>query len=370
MHKFIFSIILSVIITACSGGGGGSGGNNSGGTTIVTPVISGTVATGAAFVGVVNTYGSKGGSIENTAIDASGHYSVTVSNLTAPYLLCAVPNDPVQATLCSWAASAPGTVNITAMTSLALYYANGEQDPASLVNTWQTNFQTVSDNLPDAQAVVNANFVGVFYAIDPALDIDFTTYDFFTSPFSIGDAYDQILELLDVDLGSQPPVITVNNVAFPFDPNIDTSNIDIGGIGTNPSGLGGLTISGLDTPAIGTGFLPAISGTSMVQDKVAVAWENLDATGFLTVQSEAGQIAYLIYTYGDIVQGSVAIPVDSYINLVDCSGVVNDNCNSIQLDTNAKTLTLNNVQLSVPLDVGVPNQATGPIEFSGLLHWK
>jgi hypothetical protein len=377
MYKFIVSVFLSLAMLGCSGGGGGDGagdiidpGTGTGGTPVVDPVISGTVATGGAFVGAVNAYGSNGGSVMNTPIDASGNYSVTVGELTPPYLLCATPDNPVLATLCSWASEA-GITNITQMTTLALYYANNEQDPASLVNSWPASYQTVSGNLPNAQAVVNANFISIFYAVDLALNIDFSTYDFFTSRFSIGDTYDQILALLDVDLSSNPPIISVNNAPFVFDPNIDISGINIGATpGGGLIGLGGLTISGLDTPVIGTSFIPEISGVSVIPGKVAAIWQNLDATGLLSVQSDKGQIAYLIYVYGDIVQGSVAIPVESYVNLIACTGVVSDDCNNVILDTDKKTLTLNNVQLNVPLEVGITNLATGSITMNGVLSWE
>ncbi len=254
MYKIISTIFLLLLITGC---GGGSSEPAAGGGGDPAPTVSGTAATGAALVGVVNVYGSNGGSKLNVVIDAVGNYSADVTGLTAPFFLCAVPTNNTLPSQYSWA-DGPGTTNITPMTTLTLFYANGGQNPASLVNTWQANQANVSMNLPDAQSAVNANFAGIFSAINAALNINFTTYDFFSTGFNIGDIFDQILDLLGIDLSSGTPVIMVNGAAFTFDPNIDISGINIGGSGGGSGGGTGVGVAGVNpvTPLTSSVTLP------------------------------------------------------------------------------------------------------------------
>ncbi len=263
MYKIISTIFLLLLITGCGGGGGSepaAGGGDP------APTVSGTAATGIALDGVVNVYGSSGGSVLDVPVDASGNYSADVTGLEPPFFLCAVPTNNTLPSQYSWA-DGPGTTNITPMTTLTLFYANGDQDPASLVNTWQANQASVSMNLPNAQSAVNANFIGIFSAINAALNINFTTYDFFSTGFNIGDVFDQILDLLGIDLSSGTPVITVNGAAFTFAPNIDISGINIGGSGGGSgSGVAGVNpvtplTSSVTLPNAGLGEFTIESGS-------------------------------------------------------------------------------------------------------------
>ena len=274
--KSIVLIASILILSACSGGGGGDGASTS--------IVSGTAATGIALNGVVNAYGSNGGIVTDIPIDASGNYTADVTGLTAPFFFSAIPTNNKLTAQYSWA-NGTGTANITPLTTLALFYANGDQDPATLVGAWPTQSAAVTMNLPDALAAVNANFAGIFTAINPALNIDFATYDFFSTEFTIGDKYDQILDLLSVELSSGTPVITVDGATFTFDPNIDISGVDIGGSGDN---TGGDSDGGSDDNPAGPGTVNLLGQWNYRFTLPGSYCSHLAATGTMFVESLDG----------------------------------------------------------------------------------
>ena len=361
MYKIIVAALILFSVSACSGGGSGSGSNNSDGSIPpAAPVtISGTAATGIAIDGVVNVYGSNGGSILGVPVSATGIYSVDVTGLTAPYLISAVPTNSSLPSHYSYAAN-PGTANITPMTTLALFYANGSQDPAALINTWPASKSSVVSSLPGAQATVNANFVGVFDDINTDLNIDFSTYDFFTTEFDIGDIFDQILDLLNIDLSGGTPVITIDGSVLPFDPNIDISGINIGGSAGGQGGLGTVFITGVDTSAIGSSFSPITesNSTGMI---TAIAWGNLE--GQITVAGTANRLSVITFNITKVVAGQIV----HYSYALKCALPGND-CSKLQLNMVSKQAFLNN--LVMPLSGAVNNQAAGPVTLNGTLNWN
>lgn len=344
--KFSFLIVMISLITACGGGGSSS---NGGGTL---QAVSGTAATGIAIDGNVNVYGSNGGSMLDVPVGASGDYSADVTGLTAPFFICAVPDDSNLASQYSYA-DGPGIANITPMTTLALYYANGDQDPASLISTWPVNQANVTANLPDAQAAVNANFVGVFDVINAALNIDFSTYDIFSTGFNIGDIFDQILDLLDVDLGDGTPVITIDEAPFTFDSDIDISGINIGGA------TGTLTITGADTSVIGTSFSPTVQ-TGSAGSTTALVWGDLDTQ--VTVGGSGTQLSVVTLNFSQLIGGQVKL----YSYALTCL-LPGDDCGNLQLDIANKRANFNHLQM--PLSGAANNSATGSITLNGTLNW-
>jgi len=256
--KIVYSALLCVLIAGCSGGGGG--------TTPAAPVtISGTAATGAALVGVVDVYGSNGGSIVNTQINADGTYTVDVTGLTLPLLIVAVPSNPVLPSQYS-AADGPGVTNITPLTSLTIFYANAGDDPSNLILTWQSSAASIIAAIPNSQAAVNANFVNTFSLINSALDIDFTTYDFFTTTFAIGEKIDQILDLLDVNIVGSSLSINVNGSPFLFDALINT-----GGSGGS---TGSVTFSGTGASLLPASFQPDAGSVATIGNVGIASWSS------------------------------------------------------------------------------------------------
>ncbi len=381
MYKIAFALMITVILlSACGSGSSGGGSPASGGTGGggSASTVNGTAAAGVAMVGVVNIYGANTGTVLNIPIDSNGKYSADVTGLTPPYFLCAEPTDNTLAPQYSYAAGA-GTANITPLTTLALFYANGNSNPAALINNWPSVASTIATKLPKAQAIVNANFKSVdFTMIDPTLNTDFTTYDFFTTGFNIGDIIDKILDLLGIDLSSGTPAITINNNAFLFNPTIDTSNINIGGTSGGTGNTGSITISGNDTSAIGTSFTPNFSTASGDNLTLVVAWSDFNTNADLNIEVVSGKVFSLTYVIsfgtlnGTLSNGSIT--GKSYNYSLDCINAPAV-CNKISVDTGNKKMTLNNVPLAVFNSVvgsqfGFQDAATAPITLNGSLSWK
>jgi hypothetical protein len=360
MYKLSITLFILVILSACGGGGGGGNNtpsNNS--TSNVINTVSGTAATGVSLEGIVNIYGSQGGIVASVPIDNDGHYSADVTGLTPPYLLYAEPDNAALASQYSFAAG-PGTANITPLTTLALFYAYNGSDPAPLINTWPVDANAIATNLPDAQATVNANFVNVFTVINAALNTDFTTYDYFTSSFNIGDIIDQILDLLNIDLISGTPVIKINGHAFNFDPDIDTSDINIGGSIGNSSGPGRLSITGNDASALGNSFTPTVQ-TGSAGNIVALVWGNVSTQ--ISAGGANGQLSVITFNFVRIINHRPV--VYSYGQLCEQPGI---DCSKLQLNIAGRQAHFNNLQL--PPSGAATNSASGPIILNGTLNWN
>lgn len=252
LYSRVLLLVFGAVLTSCGGGGDGSSSTST--------TVSGTAATGAAIVGTVSVYGSNGGSVPDVPIDTSGHYTADVTGLTAPYLLLAVPSDTNLAAQYSFAAG-PGTANITPMTSLVMAIANGNKNPEMLITTWQVNQAVIAMKLPAAQKTVNSNFAGVFLAIDPELNTDFSTYNIFSDELVIGDPLDRALDITDIDVSNGVPAIIINGQAFAFDSNIGTGGAG-GGTNAVGGGAGGGVAGATGTLAItgeGASQLPVTS---------------------------------------------------------------------------------------------------------------
>lgn len=358
MYKKIFSTILLLTLYACGGGGGGSSDGDDTNTGS-SDILSGTAATGIAIDGTVNVYGINGGSILDVPIDASGNYTADVTGLTPPFFLSAVPNDNSLPTQYSFA-EGPGVANITPMTTLTLYYANGDQNPSSLVDNWPANQASVTANIANTQATVNANFVGVFEAIDSALNVDFLTYDFFTSVFNIGGIYDQILDLLIIEVTNGTAVITINGEPFTFNPNIDISGIDIGGTGSGSGDFGSLTLTGADTSTIGTSYIPTIQ-TGQAGATTALVWDNVEASQ-ITVGAIGSELNVVTFNTAQLINGQLSV----YSYGLVC-GLPGNDCSNLQLDLANGEANFNN--LVMPLSGATDNAATESITLNGTLRW-
>ncbi len=355
-------LLVTTIILFLSGCGDGSNGDDD---SAVTSMLGGTAATGAAFDGVVNIYGSNGGSLRNVPINTSGNYSVDVAGLTAPYFINAVPINANLAALYSWAGG-PGITNITPFTSLAMFYANGEQPPASLVSAWPGNSINVTAALPNVKAIINANFIGVFSALDPTLNTDFTSYDIFSSELSIGDTFGQILDISEIDVSGSVPEIIINGSVFSFNPDIDISEPGTGGGGS--TGLGNLAITGVDTSVIGVSFVPTFELITVGGG----TWSGANISVLLFIDTISEQLRGMKLQYGKATldeNQNIVSTVYSYEIMCSISFSQPD-CSKISLEINDKNITLDDVEFGIDiLGGGVINNATDTIRLDGTLFW-
>ena len=291
--RFLLLVCAAVLISC---GGGGESGSSASST------VSGTAATGAAIVGTVSVYGSNGGSVLDVPIDTSGQYAAGVTGLTAPFLLLAVPSDSNLAAQYSFAAG-PGTANITPMTSLVMAIANGNQNPEMLITTWQVNQADVAMKLPAAQNTVNSNFAGVFLAIDPELNTDFSTYNIFSDELVIGDPLDRALDITDIDVSNDAPAIIINGQAFAFDSNIGTGGAG-GGTNTVGGGAGGGVAGATGTLAItgeGASQLPVTSLSFIFID----SQQTSDIDGLLWIDAQGTSVTIALNPQNQIFAVSV-----------------------------------------------------------------
>jgi hypothetical protein len=229
-HRYWFVALLAAFGMILSGCGGGNSSGN--GSNVTTSNLSGTAATGVAMAGFVYVTGANGSEI-NVAINSNGSFSADVSGMTSPFMLRAVPNDTALPVQYSYAASANVTVNVTPLTTLALFLANNQQDLAAVSGS-----QIDATALASAMAVVRSNFTAQF----TAQGLDAASYDFFASAFAAnGSGFDAVLDAVgvSVDMSAGSFAVTVDGVDFTFDPN--TGGAGGGGSGGGGSGGGGST---------------------------------------------------------------------------------------------------------------------------------
>ncbi len=129
--------------------------------------------------------------------------------------------------LYSFAAEKDITVNITPLTTLALYLAYGS-DLDALYTSWSANTDMLDDALIESQQeVINANLSALFNNFG----VDATFYDFTNVAFSTDSTgIDGVLDSLDISIdyiGDTFTVLVDGNL-YNWDPNITTTGIDIG----------------------------------------------------------------------------------------------------------------------------------------------
>lgn len=232
LSKGLSAIVLSLVLAACSDTDGPP------------EDLVGTAATGAAISGTVYAMDATGVEISK-AINADGFFRFDVRGMTAPFILKSVADNGTDPDLFSYAVGTDVTVNITPLTNLAMYIANGEADLSVLYSSWPSAFVNIIDTptttpVKDAQATVNANLSTQYtaYSLDPF------TYDFIGTRFLANStSIDALLDKMTVDL-SAGISISVVGVTMPlFETLISTVGYDIGGDSVATTGAYTLTMN-------------------------------------------------------------------------------------------------------------------------------
>jgi len=225
--KISLLIALSFILVACLDGDDSS--DNSSDESHST--ISGTAATGAPMaIASITIQGSAGSTATGTS-DNNGNYSVIVDSLTAPFIIQAVPSGGSMADAqYSYAAAVNVVANITPMTTMALFMANSNTDPATAYSNWKTT-PIDRSKIIEAQAVINANLTTYL----EAEGLDAETYDFLTTAFNADTTgIDAVLETLTFNLDFTNATLDIKEgtTAVTFIVDINTSSSNIGGTPT------------------------------------------------------------------------------------------------------------------------------------------
>ncbi|MBC7750726.1 MAG: hypothetical protein H7Z73_03270 [Candidatus Saccharibacteria bacterium] len=224
-----------------------------------TSTLTGTAATGKAFVGKVEAINKAGVKSAPVTIGADGKFTLVVPN-GAPYLLHAISpsGDPLQ-DLYSYAAAA-GNTNVTSLTTQAVLDANENKPLAALVNSWAT--ATLNDAKIIASAKkVTANLQSIFTAKGLT---DVTKINPFTYSFTAGSGVglDGVMDQIKFNYNCSATACSYDvkngESTFGWSATIDTSGItiDLKNVNSNgtPIATGSYTleivttISGITTP--------------------------------------------------------------------------------------------------------------------------
>lgn len=206
------ALAACMALAACGGGGGG--GNPPPAPTPASVDLTGTVASGAAFVDAVVTIYDKTGTLVGTSdpVGTSGTYAVTLaSGAQAPLVLVASRTSATSgevSTLVSVARQAvSGIVNVTPVTTLAAALLSPSGDPARLAQEAAANASLL------APAAIDQKLAAVQATLKPLLDAaGVAAVDPVSGPFSAdGTGYDRLLDSLLVQI--VPASDTASNIA-------------------------------------------------------------------------------------------------------------------------------------------------------------
>jgi len=201
------SLATLLILGACGGGGGGGGGGgfgfpvgtgDNGGTPPAASspgTLSGTVATGAAFVNAVLTvFDQTGAKVCEVTVPPEGSYScVLPAGTKAPLVIQAVRDD---LTLYSTTAStATGTTNVTPLTTIVVAQLAPNGDPSKLAAAVQADAGAVT------AGAISDKAAQLVAALKPLLDALNLSIDPMSGEFQAnGTGQDRVLDTVNVSV--------------------------------------------------------------------------------------------------------------------------------------------------------------------------
>ena len=325
--KFSFLILMLSLIAACSSGGGddGSGGGN----------VSEGVFLDSAVEGVRFTSATQNG-----FTDSKGTFLYLQGEVVSFYI-----GDILLG-------SASGKALITPLDFVPGAVDANNQQVTNILRFLQTLDQ---DSNPD-NGIVIPNLVFTM-AAGQTLDFTLSTSDF----ESFTDALVAFLTS-----GATTSLIDVSEAIAHFQETLDS--IEGGGSVSVGGDFGSLTLSGPDTNIIGTSFTPNVAGNLFTDLGGIVSWNttaDLQAAagyfGIDIVSESLEDVTFSFYT------GTSESIFEAYNYRLRCLSVPTE-CGKVILDVGARTVTFDNVSLSVSSSA-IENISTAPIEISGTLTW-
>lgn len=138
--RIAMCVSMSAVLAACGGGGGSSAssGASSQPATVAATAMTGTVAIGTALIGATVTVTDSAGKPATATSGANGTYNVSLTGMTAPFLITSTDPSGVSSTLYSVVASAntsngaPVTANVTPLTTAVAALMTPSGNPATL----------------------------------------------------------------------------------------------------------------------------------------------------------------------------------------------------------------------------------------------
>jgi hypothetical protein len=165
------AVLTALGLAACGGGGStGSTGSSTTGSNATPTSMTGTVAVGGAVTGADITVIDANGNNVTTTSDPSGHYSVSLSGLTAPLLVIATDPTGVHPTLTSVVASVPkGTTapivgNVTTLTSAVAAMLTPSGNPLELTGSGSLSSLVQTASVTSATAKLNEALASILPA--------------------------------------------------------------------------------------------------------------------------------------------------------------------------------------------------------------
>ncbi len=213
-------VFFTIMVSSCGGGSSSSSNTGIGGDNSSTTKISGTAATGAPIEGTVSLIDANGVSVMVTIL-ADGSFEIDIEGMEAPFMLQAL--DTASTAYFSYADGA-GTVNITPLTSLAIFMSAGNTDPSVLFSDWENQLGEIGA----AELETNAQIIYANLSSQMAdNDVDPQDFDIFSEVFSAdGTGIDGVLDVIEVIFGDAGIIITEGTDGVAFDIDIDLSEID------------------------------------------------------------------------------------------------------------------------------------------------
>lgn len=186
-RKIAFALsILSISILAACGGGGGGGGSSS-------PVLSGTVAVGAAVSsGAVTVYDATGTKVGEGVTSASGDFTIQLTSTgKGPYLIKVNAGEINLHAMHPEAAS--GRVNVTPLSDAAVSLLSPTGEAAGMLNSLQNGVAApTAAQIKDKRDLLTSALGGVLSATG-------ATTDHFSSAFAAdGTGHDKLLDTISV----------------------------------------------------------------------------------------------------------------------------------------------------------------------------
>jgi hypothetical protein len=199
----VAAMVIMVGIAGCGGGGSSSS------TTAATTTLSGTAAGGAAIIGNVTITDSSGKTLGGP-IDSTGHYSIDVSTLTAPFVLHAagqVGNTAVSYYSAATSSDVGKTIDITPFTNLIVSNLAGE-----IAETYFATHNPSSTMITDAglsaeESALQAKLQPILTQLGIDAGIDLLRASFAANHSGL----DAVMDLVKVETNTTTNIVTIKN---------------------------------------------------------------------------------------------------------------------------------------------------------------
>ncbi len=258
----ICALTATALLTGC---GNDSQSTNSNLNPTAQTTINGTAATGLAMAGGTVEVTNANGKKSSTTINADGTYSVGIDK-ASPYLVKATTKASAGVEAKSeygYATDATASnVNVTQLTTLALFDAAGQVKPDSVYADWANKKTAVTEaKVMEAAKKVVANLSTALKA-QGYTDAEISTLNVLNQKFTpatatspTGDRFDKVLDVVKPTYSCTATACTgsylVNGTTVNWNTNVSTAGVNISMGGAGPAGSGGACMVNITVMGVG-----------------------------------------------------------------------------------------------------------------------